>query len=149
MKFFCRKFFTGTNSDTNTETLSLCVTSTLVLWHYLMRASAIYFQVQVLRTHNSLISPTPYPGDIYEGEWANGQIERHGTAKMSYYHGLGEYDVYEGEFSAEGNRHGFGKMAYGHGHKKNDVYEGHWAEGNRHGFGKMTYENGVVYEGNW
>ena len=80
-----------------------------------------------------------YPdGNVYEGEWKNGQ--RTGKGIMKYPSG----DVYEGGWK-NGKRSGKGVMKYSSG----DVYDGSWKNDERSGKGIMRYSNGNVYEGEW
>ena len=76
----------------------------------------------------------------FEGQWQDGT--KHGTGKMCYGVGRGEYD---GEW-ANDQRSGLGVMTYHSG----NVYTGGWAADVRHGSGKMLW---VVaneeYSGNW
>ena len=84
-------------------------------------------------------------GNMYEGEWLQGQ--KHGHGKMTY----GSIaagpsgDVYDGEWQ-DNLRHGKGTMTF----KNNDVFEGHWVAGVRCGMGTMFFMNkGLRYDGMW
>lgn len=104
-------------------------------------------------------------GNRYEGEWADGRREGHGTLfvrrgeKLAKVYaggwaadkrsGLGvqhyrDGSRYEGEWEA-GVRHGAGSMWYANG----DVYVGAWRDDRRSGTGTLTYASGDVYEGSW
>lgn len=78
-------------------------------------------------------------GDVYEGEWKNGN--EHGHGKYTSVTG----DMYEGEWK-DGLKHGHGIYRYA----KGDVHEGGWQNGKKHGHGIMRYAGGViVFEGEY
>lgn len=104
---------------------------------------------------------TFYTGDVYAGEWSNGQCHGcgvytsedgsryDGEFKWGVKHGLGSYhfrngDAYAGEYFAD-KMHGFGVYHFANGHK----YEGAWHEGRRQGLGMYTFRNGDTQAGHW
>lgn len=104
-------------------------------------------------------------GDIYEGDWANGEMNGQGTMTFAGIDGgsyVGEWhdgkfagkgvlhfasgNRFEGEFK-DGKEHGHGTLHYARG--KRQKFEGEWENGNRSGFGVMTYANGESEEGEY
>ncbi|GAV87270.1 LOW QUALITY PROTEIN: MORN domain-containing protein, partial [Cephalotus follicularis] len=102
-----------------------------------------------------------YTGDVYAGEWSNGQCHgcgihscedgsRYlGQFKWGLKHGLGHYhfrngDTYAGEYFAD-KMNGFGIYQFGNGNR----YEGAWHEGRREGLGMYTFRSGETQSGHW
>eukprot|EP00928_Gymnodinium_smaydae_P010581 TRINITY_DN13986_c0_g1_i2.p1 TRINITY_DN13986_c0_g1~~TRINITY_DN13986_c0_g1_i2.p1 ORF type:complete len:669 (+),score=174.76 TRINITY_DN13986_c0_g1_i2:138-2144(+) len=75
-------------------------------------------------------------GDVYVGEFKEGEICGHGT--YTYADG----DVYRGQFK-EGMSDGYGVYSAVDG----GAYEGEWKADKKEGHGRFTYANGDVYEG--
>jgi len=105
----------------------------------------------------------PSTGDVYEGEWSNGQRNGFGVALFpdgTMYEGwwlnnkehgaaglwmTGSREVlYSGEW-VEGRLHGSGTYYFPSG----DVYVGEFKEGARHGKGRYTKADGSSYDGDW
>lgn len=101
-------------------------------------------------------------GSIYEGDWANGQMDGNGVCKYS--DGRGEY---HGNWKG-GHPHGKGtclfsdgieytgswKQGYmnGQGHCKfgnSEEYKGEWKNNQPEGKGVFTYASGNSYDGQW
>ena len=74
-------------------------------------------------------------GDVYVGEWNEGQP--HGWGRCTF-NEAGK--VYEGGW-AHGGYHGKGTYSYPSG----ETFEGEWRNDKRHGTGKFTDKNGVEY----
>jgi hypothetical protein len=77
-------------------------------------------------------------GDVYEGEWKNGQ--RHGQGVYNWYDG----DLYTGPWF-EGKRHGHGVFIFTDGR----VYDGEYNMGRREGQGMFVWPYGAKYEGSY
>ncbi|OMJ72179.1 hypothetical protein SteCoe_29446 [Stentor coeruleus] len=77
-------------------------------------------------------------GDVYEGEFLNGQA--HGKGKYIQKNGA----VYSGEFKKD-KQHGIGTELWCNGCK----YEGSYKKGMKHGKGKITYPNNTSYTGDF
>ena len=77
-------------------------------------------------------------GDVYEGEWKNGQPDGYGV--MAYADG----SVYEGEWAAY-EKSGKGKMTLADG----GCYEGEWENGHPNGKCTYTAPDGTVLSGIW
>lgn len=76
-------------------------------------------------------------GDVYDGEWKDGQ--RHGKGKMIYSDGY-----YVGEWK-NGVREGKGKDVFANGY----YYEGDFSCDMWHGLGKESFPDGVTFEGEY
>lgn len=100
-------------------------------------------------------------GDVYDGEWKDGQMDGQGMYKYSdgdvyegnykngQYDGYGEYRyasgaVYKGQHKAD-KKHGQGVYKYANG----TIYEGEWRDGEKNGQGTCQYTSGAVYRGEW
>ena len=77
-------------------------------------------------------------GDIYDGNWVEGQKE--GQAKINYISGA----MYEG-FVSKGIYNGFGRLES----FNRDIYEGQWFNGTKSGEGKLRYSNGDMFDGSF
>lgn len=77
-------------------------------------------------------------GDVYEGDYKNGQ--RWGKGRMVWFDGK----QYDGDF-VDDVREGHGKMKWPDG----TVYEGDFVDGKMHGKGKMLWPIGEYYVGNF
>eukprot|EP00546_Thalassionema_frauenfeldii_P020876 CAMPEP_0178903642 /NCGR_PEP_ID=MMETSP0786-20121207/5266_1 /TAXON_ID=186022 /ORGANISM="Thalassionema frauenfeldii, Strain CCMP 1798" /LENGTH=853 /DNA_ID=CAMNT_0020575027 /DNA_START=141 /DNA_END=2702 /DNA_ORIENTATION=- len=77
-------------------------------------------------------------GDVYEGEWENGQ--RHGQGVYTWYDG----DLYTGPWR-EGKRHGHGVFVFSDGR----LYDGEYNMGQREGQGMFVWPYGAKYEGSY
>jgi len=83
-------------------------------------------------------------GDVYDGE-INSHGKYHGRGKYSW---RNSGNIYEGEFK-DGNMHGKGIMKYDKYNNGYDVYEGNWIDNKKNGQGIMTYDAGYKYDGEW
>jgi hypothetical protein len=82
-------------------------------------------------------------GDIYVGEWKDGN--KHGQGTYSYADG----DKYVGELK-DGKRHGKGTLDYlADNQFKGDIYVGEFKDGKWHGQGTITLADRRVLEGIW
>ena len=85
-----------------------------------------------------------YPnGNKYDGDVDKNQIPN-GQGRMRYKNG----DVYEGNW-VNGQRSGFGTWTHDQWGSYKDVYEGNWANDMKNGQGTMTYSDRQKYVGNW
>lgn len=85
-----------------------------------------------------------YPnGNKYDGDVDENQIPN-GEGRMRYKNG----DVYEGNW-VNGQRSGFGRWIHEQWGSYNDVYEGNWENDMKNGQGTMTYSDRQKYVGNW
>ena len=66
----------------------------------------------------------------------------HGLGKMIYKNG----DIYEGEY-LNGEQHGEGKIIFKCPETSFQQYDGFWKSGKYHGKGKYQFSNGDVYIG--
>lgn len=81
-----------------------------------------------------------YPnGDVYTGEFKNGQ--RHGRGHMKYANGR----EYHGEWAAD-QRQGYGEQTWKD-NPKYISYEGYWAQNLPNGTGRLDFRSGQVYNG--
>ena len=98
-------------------------------------------------------------GDIYRGEFFNGNRHGHGTLtfrdgseyvgswECNHPHGIGTRrwnhgDCYTGQYN-RGQRTGEGRFYFSNG----DLYVGHWVRGVMHGEGRYYYASGQRFEG--
>ena len=77
-------------------------------------------------------------GDIYEGDFIDGQMT--GKGKLTWSNG----DIYEGDF-IDGQMTGKGKFTWSNG----DICEGDFIDGQMTGKGKFTWSDGDIYEGDF
>lgn len=77
-------------------------------------------------------------GNVYEGEWKNGESNGQGTFTWP------DGDKYVGDF-VDGYRTGQGTYTWPDG----DKYVGQWKNSKMNGQGTYYYSNGNVYEGDW
>ena len=71
-------------------------------------------------------------GDVYKGEWRNGEMEGIGV-----YNFKGAGDIYRGEWKSN-KIHGFGTFTYASG----AYYSGEFKDGKRNGLGTYVWEDG-------
>jgi hypothetical protein len=102
-------------------------------------------------------------GDVYQGEWLNGEMHGQGKIKHargaiyegkwvedSFKMGYGEFSkekigLYKGQLNGGYWKDGKGILKYDNG----DVYDGQWKNDKKNGQGIMKYANGDVYDGYW
>ena len=102
-------------------------------------------------------------GDVYQGEWLNGEMHGKGRIKHargavyegkweedSFVMGYGEFSqekvgLYKGQLNDGFRKNGKGILKYDNG----NVYDGQWKDDKRNGKGIMKYANGDVYDGYW
>ena len=75
-------------------------------------------------------------GDVYKGQWKDGNLNGVGTFKWP------NGDVYTGQYKDD-SRNGQGTYKW----KNGDVYKGQYKDGVRTGVGTFKWENGAVYTG--
>jgi len=105
-------------------------------------------------------------GDVYEGEYKNGQ--KHGHGKLTFFsgthlegewekgkmNGWGKYcgisgNTYEGDWKND-KMEGYGVYTWiGADNSVISKYEGHWKENKMDGYGKKFFYTGTRYEGEW
>lgn len=76
-------------------------------------------------------------GDIYTGDFVNGNKSGHGVLQRSEW-------TYEGKFK-DGKRHGKGVLVW----KDKRRFEGMFKDDKREGYGEMTWPSGNSYKGMW
>ena len=79
-----------------------------------------------------------FNGDIYEGDWREGEYSGKGIKKWS------NGDMYDGEW-CHGTKYGKGIQIYQNG----DEYEGEWYDGRKYGKGVLTKHTGEKYNEEW
>ena len=84
------------------------------------------------------INKKPFIGNIYEGNWKDG--EKEGIGKFKFCNG----DIYDGDFKND-KFEGMGVYKYSDG----GTYSGEWKNDLRDGKGKFTFPNGNIFEGDW
>ena len=101
-------------------------------------------------------------GDVYQGEWLNGEM--HGKGKIKHARGA----VYEGKWEEDSFVMGIGEFSKENvgiykgqlkGYRKNgkgilkcengDIYDGLWKDDKMDGQGIIRYSDGKIYEGEW
>ena len=94
-----------------------------------------------------------FTGDVYMGQWTNGQEQGFGVYRYGPYGEFGG-DRYEGMYFG-GCRQGTGIYFYAGGQDEDGnpipggVYLGEWLKGKMHGMGVLAYSDGEYYVGHW
>lgn len=102
---------------------------------HLMGHDAVEFQN--LKTYYATM--TYKNGDIYKGDWKNGNMDGYGTMTWK------DKSEYVGYWK-EGKRQGKGTKTWDNGNFK---YDGEWNDDKMHGEGILIGKNGDVFKGQW